>query len=232
MKKYIFTLAISMLVLGKANANHQLSDLTVRLHDFHPVIVEFDNYSYNTPTTKFIINDIQPGRHRLMVWAVAENNYYYPNNSPRLMFSGFVDVLPSALINTMITKNHALKVVRVTQKFEEPIVYAPYYPNYTPAPLPIEMSCVNFESLKATIASKSFESTRLNIAKQVISNNLVSTRQVAELMDLMTFETTKLELAKFAYRYTVDPSNYYLTYNQFTFESSIHELSQYIDHHS
>ena len=53
-------------------------------------------------------------------------------------------------------------------------------------------------------------------------------RQVSELMQLMTFESSMLELAKNAYMHTLDKQNYYLANDAFNFESSIEDLNRFI----
>ncbi len=85
-----------------------------------------------------------------------------------------------------------------------------------------------FSELKRSIASKSFEDSKLTIAKQVVGNACLLSSQVKELMLLFSFEESRLELAKFAYGRTYDIGNYYKVNDAFTFESSIDELNQYI----
>ena len=97
-------------------------------------------------------------------------------------------------------------------------------PQYT-APY---MSVQDFNMLKSSVASKSFDSSMLTVAKQGVKSNVLASWQVAELMNLFSFESTKLELAKYAYRYVADKGNYYLVNDQFTFSGSISELDQYI----
>jgi archaellum component FlaF (FlaF/FlaG flagellin family) len=96
-------------------------------------------------------------------------------------------------------------------------------------PAPVGMLQADFDALKASINSKSFESTKLTVVMQALQNNRVSARQVKELMDLMTFESTKLDVAKYAYGKTVDRQNYYLVNDAFGFESSSTELARYIN---
>jgi len=48
-------------------------------------------------------------------------------------------------------------------------------------------------------------------------------------MLLFSFEATRLDFAKFAYKYTYDISNYYKLNDAFTFESSIEELNNFIN---
>jgi hypothetical protein len=48
-------------------------------------------------------------------------------------------------------------------------------------------------------------------------------------MKLFSFESSRLEFAKFAYKYTWDINNYFLLNDAFDFESSIDELNKYIN---
>ena len=90
------------------------------------------------------------------------------------------------------------------------------------------MSPTDFESLKNSISSKSFEEGKLDIAKQAVSANCLLCSQVREVMKLFSFEDTKLTFAKFAYVHTYDTGNYFKVNDTFSFESSIDELNTYI----
>ena len=90
------------------------------------------------------------------------------------------------------------------------------------------MTSQMFAEVKTSISSKSFENSKLTIAKQVISNNCLTSAQVKEILKLFDFEATKLDVAKFAYGYTYDKGNYYQLNDAFNFESSIDELNNYI----
>jgi|DewCreStandDraft_4_1066084.scaffolds.fasta_scaffold102286_2 hypothetical protein len=90
------------------------------------------------------------------------------------------------------------------------------------------MSNQSFADAKKSISSKSFESSKITVAKQVISNNCLTVAQVKEIVRLFDFESSRLEIAKFAYRYTYDKGNYYQLNDAFDFESSIDELNSYI----
>jgi hypothetical protein len=91
------------------------------------------------------------------------------------------------------------------------------------------MSPQDFNSAKQSIAGKSFEDSKLTIAKQIINTNCLLSAQVKEIMLLFLFEDTRLDLAKYAYGYTWDIGNYYKLNDAFTFESSIDELNAYIN---
>jgi len=79
-----------------------------------------------------------------------------------------------------------------------------------------------------TIASTPFDNSKLSIAKSAISNNSVTSSQVREVMHQMTFDRNKLDIAKFAFAHCVDPHNYFLLANEFTFDNYSRELMRYI----
>ncbi|NVO03177.1 MAG: DUF4476 domain-containing protein [Bacteroidetes bacterium] len=97
-----------------------------------------------------------------------------------------------------------------------------------PVGCPYPMSESDFNGVKNSISSKSFEDSKLTIAKQVISSNCLLSSQVKEIMMLFSFEDSRLDLAKYAYGYTFDIGNYYKLNDAFKFESSIDELNAYI----
>ena len=90
------------------------------------------------------------------------------------------------------------------------------------------MSPFEFRQLENSIVNRSFDSSKLEIAKQGISMNHVSSRQVATLLNLFSFESYKLDLAKFAYGFTTDKQNFFLVNDSFTFESSVRDLNDYL----
>lgn len=90
------------------------------------------------------------------------------------------------------------------------------------------MNSSDFASAKKSIAAKSFEESKLTVAKQILNSNCLNTAQVKEIMDQFTFEETKLDWAKYAYTKTTDRNNYFKINDGFTFEASIDELNDYI----
>ncbi len=99
-----------------------------------------------------------------------------------------------------------------------------------PAPVgPFAMDERTFNDLKRSINDASFEDTKLSTAKTVLNNNYVTTNQVIDLCNLFSFENNKLEIAKFAYKKTVDQNNYFNVGNVFNFDSSRKSLNDFIN---
>lgn len=89
------------------------------------------------------------------------------------------------------------------------------------------MTEARFNEVVKSIEAKSFDDSKLTMAKQVINTNCMTSAQVKRLMLLFSFEDTRLDLAKYAYGHTYDIGNYYQLNDAFTFESSIEELNEY-----
>ncbi len=113
---------------------------------------------------------------------------------------------------------------------EQPVPLPPtYLPGYNgPYGCPVPLSQNDFNELKQTIKTKSFEDTKMTIAKQVVLKQCLFVSQVKEIMQLFSFEESKLEFAKYSYDHTYDLGNYFKVNDVFTFESSIEDLNEYI----
>lgn len=90
------------------------------------------------------------------------------------------------------------------------------------------MRAREFETLKESLRKEWFENNRLTSVKTVADKTNFTTQQVKELMLLFTFENNRLEIAKYAYRKTVDKQNYYQVNEALTFSSSKDELARFI----
>jgi len=102
-------------------------------------------------------------------------------------------------------------------------------PGYSgPYGCPYPMTPHDFADAKRSIASKDFSDSKLRMAKQIIDSNCLLSSQVMELMQLFDFEDDRLEIAKYAFGYTLDYGNYYKVNDAFEFETTIDELDEYI----
>ncbi len=90
------------------------------------------------------------------------------------------------------------------------------------------MSSSDFADFKKLINDRTFESTKMDLTKDVIVTNGFTTDQVREILSWFTFESNKLELAKILFASTYDRNNYYKLYDIFVFESNVTDLDQFI----
>ena len=90
------------------------------------------------------------------------------------------------------------------------------------------MSPHDYDDAYQLISSESFDSSKLTIAKQVVASNPMTANQILGICKLFSFESNKLEFAKYAYAYCVDPNKYFLLNEAFTYDSSKQELNEFV----
>lgn len=90
------------------------------------------------------------------------------------------------------------------------------------------MNPQDYEYAYKMLAEESFDSSRLKLARQIVSTNPMSVNQIIDILKLFSFESNKLDFAKFAYRHCTDKNRYFMVNEVFNFESSKRELRDYI----
>jgi len=142
--------------------------------------------------------------------------------------SGKVTTTTTTTTTSITTSSHGHYVEEVSPAPPAPPAYV--LPGYNgPVGCPYPMSNSDFNNAKKSISSKTFEDSKLTIAKQITSANCLLANQVREVMSLFSFEDSKLEFAKHAYPNTFDIGNYYKVNDAFTFEMTIDELNKFIE---
>jgi hypothetical protein len=91
------------------------------------------------------------------------------------------------------------------------------------------MSRNDFSQALNSIKSKTFTDARLTMAQQITKSNCLTSEQIGQITTLFDFEETKLQYAKFAFGFCLNPENYWKVNDAFDFESSIDELNRYIE---
>lgn len=228
-----------MLLSNSASAysHPAASDLNLRMHDNSFFSVRIGNMDYTSISNAHVITSLKPGRHYIEVvrYQVHYTGYGRTFRNPQLVFSGNINIAGRKMIFASIDHRGRYRVESTQNMhphsqsaYQQPVYNQPgyYAPGYASQP-PV-MSPHAFSMLKNTIAHSSFDSSKLNIAEQALSNNWVTADQVYQLMGMMTFESNRLKLAQLAYASTVDKHNYFIVHNAFSFNSSSNSLNTYI----
>lgn len=91
------------------------------------------------------------------------------------------------------------------------------------------MSDYEMNNLMNELEEAWFDSDRLQLAKNRIRNKKVSSEQVLRIIEEFSFESSRLEIAKYAFNYTIDQENYYVVNGGLEFSSSVNELENFIN---
>ena len=226
MKKLITGIALQ-LASAIAGANHYQSELNLVSADRNMISVSLDNNYYSQFTSDFNMCDIQPGCHYVTIvkrYFNARCHAWGRGYRDAVVYSGYLEFPAASRISATLDCFNRLSMNIQSLCFSENNFHNTVYA----LPYSYGMDAASFGELKNIIANRSFDSSKLQVAKQAIANSAISSSQLAELMNMLTFESTKLDLAKFGYAYVVDKQKFYIVNNVFTFESSISELKNYI----
>jgi len=79
-----------------------------------------------------------------------------------------------------------------------------------------------------TIKQQSFSSTQKTVLRQVFSQNCVNTSQIKQVLKLFSFESDRMEIAKYLYPRCTNKEEYYLLNDSFSFSSSVEELARWV----
>lgn len=107
-----------------------------------------------------------------------------------------------------------------------------YVNNYGGATGPnTPMSDANFNSLYQTIQQQWPVSTQMTSLANAFNNtgNYFTTYQAGRLIQLVTAESNRLQLAKLSYRSITDRNNFYQVYDLFSTQASKNELEAYVN---
>jgi hypothetical protein len=222
--KTLITFAFIVLLGINSNAhNHKKSNLVINSADNTFISVAINNSAPVAPSGQINFANMKPGKHRVKIF----KNYMNPGGhwKSQLVYNGLISVPPASEVIYSLNFYNQLILVASNPLWG-------YGHNFNPPPPPpppvFGMAPHAFQQLVMTIGNTPFDNTRLTIAKQAIAANGITSEQVLGLMNMLTFESHKLDLAKYAYAFTADPNNYYIVNNGFTFTSSIHELNRFI----
>ena len=89
----------------------------------------------------------------------------------------------------------------------------------------------DLKNMLKALRDEPFEATRMTVAKQMFTarKGAFLSGQVKQILETFSFEPSRLELAKFAYRYTADPENYFVVNEAFAFSPNRQDLARYIE---
>lgn len=241
MKKLILLIASGIfLISANSNAFNSNSKLKLKMWDLSTFSVVFDGQMFANQSNYFVATNLVSGNHKLKVFKHVYSGYGRPMQKI-VVFNGFINIPANSKVIAKINRFNELQIVEIEQlaNYYSSSIYSGncdgnnnnYYENnydYNCNNYSSYMNNNRFNQLKNSISNIAFDSSRLKVAKQAVSSNILTSNQVYELCKLLTFESSKLELAKYAYSTVYDKENYYIVNNAFDFSSSIDELNSYI----
>lgn len=246
--KTIFTLALLIITIS-VFAHPNDGKMSITNLSSQRIVVEVDGKKFNNRVNDndnlLLIPTLAAGYHTIKVYAVAasRSDVRYGIRKQTLIFQKNMNVRPQFHIDIVV--NRFGKVL-----FDELSMKDPNYvntnnndwndhgdndgnPDRDTYPdndnrYGRPMSDQSFTALKETLIRERFDNSRVTIAKQVIDQNYFTADQVKQLLLMYSFDNYKLDLAKYAYKNTVNKQDYFILYEVFSFSSSKDDLANYI----
>lgn len=230
--KAFFTLLAATMLTTSAFAYNE-GKLTVTFAAKRNVQVLIDGRLYQANDNAIVLNEVQPGRHRIQVYSAKRNNNGRTRYDQReLLYSTTVQVRPNYHVDVMVNRfGKALIDERYLRSngrwdddnWDDEISGRDYENSNSKA-----MSESAFNQFLQQVKSQWFNSSKMNVAKDGLNRNYFTTAQIRQVLQLLASEDDKLALAKLAYRNTVDQRYYYQVFDVFSFQRTKDELERYI----
>ena len=88
------------------------------------------------------------------------------------------------------------------------------------------MSDSQFAYFEQSVKDAFFESERIELVKSAAATNSFTVSQVIRIMNIMDFESYKIDTAVIMYHSVCDYNNWYMVYSALTYSSSTEELNE------
>lgn len=254
----ILALLIGICAIAADRPRSGMLTISMKDNDNSYMRVVIDGRNYSERDNDFTISNIEPGYHSVQVYRVNSSRSPFEifggrNNREQLIYSNSLYVKPRTEVEITINRNGKTKVKerdirnnRNNDRWDDDDRWdrdgrnnggwgnnGGYnnggYGNggsYNRTPSFQEM-----QSMKQMLRRERFENTRVSTARQMFNEHAFTSSQVRELLQEFSFENNKLDLAKYAYRNTVDRNNYYVVLDVFSYHSSKQELSNYMSNY-
>lgn len=203
------------------------SVLTIRLSDNTPLVVTIDNRDYNKYGSNITIGDLPRGWHDLRVYEYVE--YKRGGGRAKLLYSGRIKLEAGSLTECVVdARSGRMRMTSsdITVANENPDYAGDRYSEREKMDNILNNSDLN--DLKARVESRITDTEKMDLMKSVLSTRKYYTVQVRTMCNWLTFESTKLDFAKWAFKGVLDKNDYWKLEDIFTFSSSKDEFNKYI----
>ncbi len=238
MKKLLLSfLTVSLAATLLAN-NRSRSELRVSLYDGSAFSITVGDLMVRNQSTFQVVKNLAPGRHFVEIFKTerARGRSGRWQTNQLVLFADYITIPRASVIVGEINRRGRFVVREEYTMSNHPGNNVSHSHNCGGewnngnwgTNENMGMTQQSFARLLNTLKSTSFESNKLEIAIQALTWNWVTSMQVRHLMSVFSFESSKLEIAKFAFKSTADPENYFMVHEGFNFGSSSRELNRYL----
>ncbi len=226
MKTRILIIAGLLLMTFGVKANR--ADAVFRTENGSPMVVFVNGQRINSKPSEVVkLDDIYAGSHRVKI-KILGNSYTKELIKPINLRKGHRSVF---VVNagrrghTSMVKIKEQPMLRNRQRPQSIRRGRGYYNgNHT---FKNNHNQLNMDRFMQRLSYEAFDKDKVQVTKRALSERRIFARDLELILNEITFESNKLEVAMFAYESVIDKRNFHHVYDAFTFRSSIRKLEKY-----
>lgn len=231
--------------------------LSVRLSDNSPISIAIDNRYYDREQSEIIVRNFPRGRHTLRVyrWSNrAERNYQIYSGEIFLKSGVYCQMvidrrrrIPmikyASLDNQQIDQSNAIDdrvswkkdtEVNWNRRYdksldEEEISFQPKGNNSNQQTTQNQFGNNDMSDLQKSVQQLNTDTEKYKLIKNAVANRGIETEQISEMLTWLSFESTKMDVAKWFYNSVIDSKNYWKLEASFSMESSKSEFNDFLN---
>jgi len=233
MKKNIQLIAVLMIISIASFANPFFSSaLEIKVAEVGFYSFEINGQTYANTSRGLVLGNLAPGNYNVRIY--KSHNYGKYNRRPQniLVYEDYIFVPQYTSVQGRLDrfgmKYHQSEIRMHHQdprnQYRPQPICEPNGNHHIYENRIVIMNNAAHQDLIRALEHASFDNTKMSIAKAAVANNRMNVHQIALIMRTFSFDSYRLEIAKFAYESCVDQHNYYNLSNEFTFDSNARAL--------
>lgn len=211
-------------------AHHNNSNLTVNVHEFGQFIVEVNGNTYPAYNGTVSLDGIPAGSYaiRILKRPQARRGYHHSHQRPRVVAQQRMRIQPFQAVIVDYDRFGMDVNRRGTGNRYGHGNACGANVGYTD--VAFGMNEATFRRLTRSVNASAFDQSKVRMAKTAIrEQGSISTDQMIVLMRELSFDSYKVDLAKFGYAFAADPENYFFVADELTFDSNRNRLLSFMD---
>ena len=236
MKKMLLTVLMILTALPTLWAQGNRGLIKIRLSDNSPIMVRIDQRYYDEDARLLTIGNVAPGRHRIKVYLADKQGFQRRN----LVYDGnlsvqagmshyFVIDRRSGSVRTTTARIDDRRERDKEDRYVEDPIDRKRYRDELPRGAGRNWTLQDMRDLKERVDDRITDSDKLKLMKSVLNTRRYSTAQTTEMLAWLSFESSKLDFAKWSYANVTDRGNYWKVEEVFSFSSSKEEFLRFIE---
>lgn len=209
------------------NNNLGYAEVFLRIPDYGYYTIQLDDQEISSGSGKFRFFDLSSGRNLLSIYENGYLIYKAPltvQNNTRMV----LDFFPNYglyLLDSYSVRNQNYGINEWDDIWNNPYANSNGYSNNY-GRIMQDRDFSNF--VNQVKKNNAFDDNRIDFIRQQKTVNQFSAKQIQTLISLLSFDKNKVVLAKDLYSSCIDPQNFYIVYDEFTFSSYKKEIIDFV----